>query len=117
VERDIATHANGRRAIAKDYSLTATLANEKYIDAIIADFIKALDATYAQTGKECNFTVWSEYFTYDVISDLVFGEAYGFCKTGTDVDGSLRDLRQMLLLSPFLYVNPTRVMVMVRFAR
>jgi hypothetical protein len=93
--------------IAKDYSLTATLANEPYFDEVIKDFITALDAEFAQTGKVCDFTVWSEYFTYDMISNLVFGESFGFCKTGTDVDGSLRDLRQMLLMSPILHGNPS----------
>ena len=102
VERDIQTHAEGRRAIAKDYNMTATLMAEAYFDNIIKDFILALDRNFAQKGSVCDFTIWSEYFTYDMITDLVFGEAYGFCKTGIDVDGSLKDLRQMLLLSPFL---------------
>lgn len=102
VERDIQTHAEGRRAIAKDYNMTTTLAAEAHFDTIINDFILALDRNFAQKESVCDFTIWSEYFTYDMITDLVFGEAYGFCKTGLDVDGSLRDLRQMLLLSPFL---------------
>jgi len=102
VERDIQTHAEGRRVIAKDYNLTATLMAEAHFDSIIKDFILALDRNFAQKARVCDFTVWSEYFTYDMITDLVFGEAYGFCKTGLDVDGSLKDLRQMLLLSPFL---------------
>lgn len=102
VERNIPVHAAGRRAIAKDYSMTATLKNERYFDAVIKDFITALDKNFAQTGKKCNFTVWSEYFTYDMITDLVFGESFGFCKAARDVEGGLRDLRQMLNLSPFL---------------
>lgn len=104
VERDIQVHAAGRRAIAKDYSLTAILKSEQYFDAVINEFITALDKNFAQTGKKCNFTVWSEYFTYDMITDLVFGESFGFCKAGKDVEGGLRDLRQMLNLSPFLWV-------------
>lgn len=84
--------------------MTSTLKNEQYFDAVINDFITALDKNFAQTGKKCNFTVWSEYFTYDMITDLVFGESFGFCKAARDVQGGLRDLRQMLNLSPFLYV-------------
>lgn len=51
VERDIKTHTLGRRAIAKDYSMTAILKSEKYFDAVIKDFITALDKNFAQTGK------------------------------------------------------------------
>ncbi|PUU75359.1 cytochrome P450, partial [Tuber borchii] len=76
VERDIQTHAEGRRAIAKDYNMTATLMAEAHFDNVIKDFILALDRNFAQKGGVCNFTIWSEYFTYDMITDLVFGEAY-----------------------------------------
>ncbi|PWW75713.1 cytochrome P450 [Tuber magnatum] len=106
VERDIQKHAEGRRAIARDYTMTATLTAESHFDNIIRDFILALDKNFAQKGSVCDFTIWSEYFTYDMITDLVFGEAYGFCKTGLDFDGSLKDLRQMLNLSPFLSYLP-----------
>ncbi|RPB15098.1 cytochrome P450 [Morchella conica CCBAS932] len=106
VERDIKTHTLGRRAIAKDYSMTAILKSEKYFDAVIKDFITALDKNFAQTGKKCNFTVWSEYFTYDMITDIVFGKSFGFCNAARDVEGGLRDLRQMLNLSPFLSYLP-----------
>lgn len=41
-----------------------------------------------------------------MITDLVFGKAFGFCKAGYDVKGGLRDLRQMLDLSPLLSYLP-----------
>src|SRR5437868_3874387 len=50
VERDIQTHAKGRHAIAKDYTMTATLMAESHFDEIIRDFICALDKNFAQKG-------------------------------------------------------------------
>lgn len=57
IERNIARHAVGRRAIAKDYTLAATLKNERYFDNVIKDFISALDKNFASVGKICDFTV------------------------------------------------------------
>lgn len=37
-----------------------------------------------------------------MITDIVFGKSFGFCNAARDVEGGLRDLRQMLNLSPFL---------------
>ncbi|KAL7268893.1 hypothetical protein RUND412_008467 [Rhizina undulata] len=106
VERDIARHASGRRAIANDYTMMSTLQNEKYFDNVIQEFITAIDKNFASVGKVCDFTIWSEYFTYDMITDLVFGESFGFCRMAKDVGGGLRDLRQMLNLSPLLSYMP-----------
>lgn len=57
IERNKERHAVGRRAIAKDYTLAATLKNEKYFDNVIHDFITALDKNFASVGKICDFTV------------------------------------------------------------
>jgi len=82
--------------------MAATLANESHFDNVVEEFITALDKNFASTGKVCDFTIWSEYFTYDMITDVVFGKAFGFCRTASDVGGGIRDLRQMLNLSPLL---------------
>lgn len=73
---------------------------------MIRSFIQGLDKNFASTGKLCDFTLWSEYFTYDMITDYVFGKAFGFCEAAKDVGGGIRDLRQMLALSPFLSYMP-----------
>ncbi|KAI5780407.1 cytochrome P450 [Geopyxis carbonaria] len=106
VERDIARHAVGRRVIAKDYTMMATLKNESYFDAVVKEFVTALDKNFSSIGKICNFTIWSEFFAYDMITDLVFGKSFGFSRTASDVGGGIRDLRQMLNLSPFLSYMP-----------
>src|SRR5690606_146665 len=39
-----------------------------------------------------DFGPWSQYFAYDVVSELVFGKPFGFTKTASDVAGLIRSL-------------------------
>jgi cytochrome P450 len=86
--------------------MMATLKNEKYFDNVVEELIAGIDKNFASISKVCDWTAWSEYFAYDMITDYVFGKAFGFCKSATDVNGGIRDLRQMLNLSPLLSYMP-----------
>ncbi|RPA71371.1 cytochrome P450 monooxygenase [Ascobolus immersus RN42] len=83
-------HAMRRRRIAGAYSMTNIKRMEPLIDARIMEFTAALDERFVKTGETFDFAVWANYYTYDVVSTIAFGEPFGFVRTGTDVASLLK---------------------------
>ncbi|RPA95918.1 cytochrome P450 [Choiromyces venosus 120613-1] len=98
-ERSAAKHAELRRRVGPAYSNSAVLQMESYIDTLVSAWIHALSSefTAAKTSfKSCDFARWSQFLTYDVISELAFGKAFGFIATRSDYKQYIASMQQAL---------------------
>lgn len=91
-----ATHfpRSPQNADRKQYSMNNVRRMEGIIDERLTEFIAKMDEN-SQKGQ-FDFSPWSMYLAYDVVSDLAFGKAFGFVKTGKDVFGLIKGFHEAL---------------------
>lgn len=70
---------------------------EPLIDARITDWIAKLNERFAETGKQMDFAPWAVFVAYDIISEVGFGEPFGFIEQGTDVSGLIQGFHDGLV--------------------
>ncbi|CUS12206.1 unnamed protein product [Tuber aestivum] len=98
-ERSAEKHAALRRRVGPAYSNSSVLQMESYVDALVSAWISALSTEFTATEtsfKSCDFACWAQFLTYDVISELAFGKAFGFIATRGDHKQYIASLQQAL---------------------
>ncbi|KAF9775282.1 hypothetical protein IL306_006650 [Fusarium sp. DS 682] len=86
--RDDEAHAKLRNKMAAGYSGKENESLERTIDEHIAKLISLLETKYLSTDKEyhpVDFAQKIQFFTLDVISDLAFGQPFGYIEQDDDV--------------------------------
>ncbi|KAJ4249734.1 hypothetical protein NW762_012075 [Fusarium torreyae] len=81
-------HTKLRNKMAAGYSGKENESLERTIDAHIARLIKLFETNYLSTDQEyhlVDFAQKIQYFTLDVISDLAFGQPFGYIEQDDDV--------------------------------
>ncbi|KAJ4387313.1 hypothetical protein N0V93_007902 [Gnomoniopsis smithogilvyi] len=97
--QDSKQHAYFRKIAAGPYSFSNVKKMEPLIDARITDWIAKLNECFAETGQQMDFAPWAVFVAYDIISEVGFGEPFGFIKQGTDVSGLIQGFHDGL--TPF----------------
>ncbi|KAL4943166.1 hypothetical protein BDV06DRAFT_211288 [Aspergillus oleicola] len=98
VIRDPAKHAAHRRLISATYSLSNIKRMESLVDKHILRFVEKMNAAYAERNKPMDFSVWSSYLSYDIVTDLGFRNPLGFIDAGKDIGGLIYQFRLGTLL-------------------
>ncbi|KAK6350566.1 hypothetical protein TWF718_003756 [Orbilia javanica] len=91
--RDEAYHTQVRKPISKDYSMSAITQYEHQVDTMISDFISCLVTKFDRNNDGelfCEMDDWVQFFSFDVISQITFGQAFGFLKSGSDLFGFMK---------------------------
>ncbi|RTE80588.1 hypothetical protein BHE90_004925 [Fusarium euwallaceae] len=86
--RDDDAHAKLRNKMAAGYSGKENESLERTVDAHIARLIDLIETKYLSTSREyrpADFAQKIQYFTLDVISDLAFGQPFGYVDQDDDV--------------------------------
>ena len=91
--KDERTHGVYRRPIANAYSLSSLKGYEPYIDETIEKLIVVLDKHDAENAA-INMTRWCQFWAFDVMSKLSFGESLGFLEHGYDFNGMIQAQRE-----------------------
>ncbi|KAA8900648.1 cytochrome P450 monooxygenase [Sphaerosporella brunnea] len=99
-------HVAAKRRIAHAYSLLSIKNLEEYIDECLAQWISALSDISKDPSKPINFARWAEWFTYDVISYLSFGEPIGFIAARADVRDLIKNYSDASMLLEILALLP-----------
>ncbi|KAJ5698795.1 Cytochrome P450 E-class group I [Penicillium macrosclerotiorum] len=94
-------HAMKRKRVAASFTLTNLKSLEGQVDDRIAQWTSVLTSRFAETGQELDFAAWSQWFAYDMICQLSFGEPIGFVSQGRDVENLIENFHQM---APFAAV-------------
>ncbi|KAJ0114140.1 hypothetical protein J7T55_007974 [Diaporthe amygdali] len=99
--QDSKTHSRFRKIAAAPYSFTNIKKMEPLIDARIGEWMDRLEELFIkrEPGVKFDFAPWAVYMAYDVISEVGFGEPFGFIQQGTDVGGLIQGFHDGL--TPF----------------
>ncbi|KAL3421108.1 cytochrome P450 [Phlyctema vagabunda] len=117
--RNPGRHGKMRRAYGPAFSMTAVAHLEIYVDETINFFMKTTTDRYAnKIGPEGSLDIgqWMQYFAFDVLGQLVYGERHGFIERNDDVDGIIGvvnvgniynyNIGHVSWMDSFLYKNP-----------
>ncbi|KAF8456860.1 cytochrome P450 monooxygenase [Kalaharituber pfeilii] len=83
-------HYHVRKRLAAAYGLRATKGMENLVSERIVEWTAQLGRLFADTGNVLDFSMWSQFLAYDVITELGFGESMGFVRRATDVGGLIK---------------------------
>ncbi|TLS31193.1 hypothetical protein PpBr36_03592 [Pyricularia pennisetigena] len=95
--QDHKVHAHFRKIAASPYSFSNVKKMEPLIDANIERWIHRLDELFASTGRKFDFAPWAVYMAYDIISEVGFGQPFGFIEQGKDVEGLIQGFHEGLV--------------------
>ncbi|KOS41781.1 hypothetical protein ACN38_g7339 [Penicillium nordicum] len=84
------THAVFRKHVAGPYSFSNIRKMEPLVDARINQWTTTLNEKFAKSGEAFDFAWWAVYMAYDIISEIGFGEPFGFIEKGEDIGGLIQ---------------------------
>ncbi|KAJ5409605.1 uncharacterized protein N7487_003964 [Penicillium crustosum] len=84
------THAVFRKHVAGPYSFSNIKKMEPLLDARINAWTTKLNEKFAKSGEAFDFAWWAVYMAYDIISEIGFGEPFGFIEKGEDIGGLIQ---------------------------
>ncbi|KAJ7834762.1 benzoate para-hydroxylase [Mycena leptocephala] len=110
-------HTYKRKIVSQAFSSRALEEFSPFIQTIIATFVFRVDSM-CEIGGSIDILTWFNYLTFDVLSDLAFGEPLGMLTTGSSIvsvqqsDGTVKEEDAIALvdkrehISAVLGVNP-----------
>lgn len=63
---------------------------EPVFDAVNQIFLRQTQERYVNSGEVCNMYQWLQFYTYDVIGELVYSRRHGFLETNHDIEGIVK---------------------------
>ncbi|KAG4429800.1 hypothetical protein IFR05_014722, partial [Cadophora sp. M221] len=93
-EIDEGIHREQKMKTANAFSMTNLLELEPAIDSCSTLFMEKLQE-FAKAGKSVDLGSWLQYYAFDVIGEITFGQKLGFMEKGTDVDGTMKAIEIM----------------------
>ncbi|KAK1532130.1 flavonoid 3',5'-hydroxylase [Colletotrichum costaricense] len=94
--QDHAVHARFRKIAAAPYSFSNIRKMEPLLDKHIERWMSRLDA-FATSGTKMDFAPWTVYLAYDIVSEVGFGQPFGFIEQGKDVEGLIQGFHDGLV--------------------
>ncbi|KAJ6098232.1 hypothetical protein N7499_002606 [Penicillium canescens] len=88
--RSHSTHAVFRKHVAGPYSFTNVKKMEPLLNMRIQEWTNKLSEKFVKTGEAFDFSWWAVYMAYDIISEIGFGEPFGFIEKGEDIGGLIQ---------------------------
>ncbi|RDW68159.1 hypothetical protein BP6252_09555 [Coleophoma cylindrospora] len=98
-EKNDDKHTELRAKMAAGYSGKENENLEETIDRNVSAFVQLINTEYISSSsafKPLDFGRKSQYFTLDVISDVAFGNAFGFLETDSDVHEYIKTTEENL---------------------
>ena len=89
-------HNTLRRHVNNAFSLTSVLAYESGVDETIQVLLQQLRTRFARTGIPFDLQPWMHYYALDVVGQVVYSSRYGYLETGTDFEGTMRQMQDNL---------------------
>ncbi|KAG5803877.1 hypothetical protein H9Q74_011296 [Fusarium xylarioides] len=110
--RDDDAHTKLRNKMAAGYSGKENESLERTIDEHIAKLINLLETKYLSTNKDyrpVDFAQKIQFFTLDVISDLAFGQPFGYIEQDDDVFDFIKITKAYFPVTLFIANIPSLV--------
>ncbi|KAJ3945074.1 uncharacterized protein N0V96_005097 [Colletotrichum fioriniae] len=113
--RDEDEHAKLRSKMAAGYSGREVQASEQKIDENLVRLIELIEG-YVDERKPLDFGRKAQFFTLDVISDLAFGEPFGFVGSDSDMYEYIKTTEENLPVFMGMTVVPWVIRIAKRFS-
>ncbi|KAG8629823.1 hypothetical protein KVT40_001442 [Elsinoe batatas] len=84
-------HADLKRSVNHAFSMSSQMQYEPFFDSTNDVFVRQTRKLFANTGTTCDFYKWMQFYTFDVIGDMVYSKRHGFLEGNVDVDNIVRD--------------------------
>ncbi|KAI8294903.1 FAD-linked oxidoreductase apf9 [Colletotrichum sp. SAR 10_98] len=95
--QDHTVHARYRKIAAAPYAFSNIKKMEPLLDHHIDRWVEKLDNNFASPGKRLDFAPWAVYLVYDIVSDVGFGQPFGFIEQEKDVEGLIQGFHDGLV--------------------
>ncbi|TQN67585.1 Cytochrome P450 monooxygenase gsfF [Colletotrichum shisoi] len=95
--QDARTHSRFRKIAAAPYSFSNIKKMEPLFDVNIERWVAQLDERFARPNARFDFAPWAVYMAYDIISEVGFGQPFGFIEQGKDVEGLIQGFHDGLV--------------------
>ncbi|KAJ9646253.1 hypothetical protein H2204_000916 [Knufia peltigerae] len=92
---DEVKHADRRKYVNAVYSMSTILESETYINACTDVFLEKMER-FAAESKEIDFGEWIQWYAFDVIGELFFGQQFGFMRDEHDYGRYIQSLDTLL---------------------
>ncbi|KAL4900216.1 hypothetical protein BDW74DRAFT_170980 [Aspergillus multicolor] len=100
-DRDVKRHGETRKRFAALYSMSSLVHYEAFVDSS-ADLFMARLSEFADTNTTFNLGTWFQFYAFDVIGQITYGERFGFLDKGTDIDGTIAALQNLMTYSSLI---------------
>lgn len=89
-------HAHLKRSSISAFSLATLSDLEQYVHPVIDLLLQRIEEIGEGGMKPIDIGTWLQYFTFDALGEINFGERFGFLETGTDVGKNISTVDTVL---------------------
>ncbi|KAL4933173.1 cytochrome P450 [Aspergillus undulatus] len=100
-DRDIKRHGETRKKFSSLYSMSSLVHYEEFVDQCADVFFQRLHE-FAERGIKFNLGEWFQFYAFDVIGEITYGERFGFLDKGHDIDGTIGALQNLMAYSSLI---------------
>ncbi|KAL4981195.1 cytochrome P450 [Aspergillus desertorum] len=102
-DTDIKRHGETRKRFSSLYSMSSLLNYEEFVDQCADVFFDRL-GEFAERDVKFNLGEWFQFYAFDVIGEITYGERFGFLDRGHDIDGTIGALQNLMTYSSLIGV-------------
>jgi hypothetical protein len=81
--------------------MSILLQYEPFVNSTTELFLSQTEKLYAKTGQSCDFSLWLQFYAFDVIGEMTYSKRHGFVEENKDIDGIIEYLGRL-----FSYLAP-----------
>ncbi|KAL5337114.1 cytochrome P450 [Aspergillus crustosus] len=100
-DRDIKRHGETRKRFSSLYSMSSLVHYEELVDQSADVFIQRL-SEFAERDMTFNLGEWFQFYAFDVIGQITYGQRFGFLDKGHDIDGTIGALQNLMAYSSLI---------------
>ncbi|KAL2797008.1 cytochrome P450 [Aspergillus keveii] len=100
-DRDIKRHGETRKRFSSLYSMSSLVSYEEFVDQSADVFFQRL-GEFADRDAAFNMGEWFQFYAFDVIGQITYGQRFGFLDKGHDIDGTIDALGHVLIYSTLI---------------
>ncbi|KAL4863247.1 hypothetical protein BDV12DRAFT_177740 [Aspergillus spectabilis] len=100
-DRDIKRHSETRKRFSSLYSMSSLVHYEEFVDQSADVFFQRL-SEFAERDVKFNLGEWFQFYAFDVIGQITYGQRFGFLDKGHDIDGTIGALQNLMAYSSLI---------------
>lgn len=76
--------------------MSSLVSYEPLVDSTTDVYIERTKELFSDTGSQCEFSQWLQFYAFDVIGELTWSKRLGYIEKNIDVDGIIGFLQKFL---------------------